>query len=91
MEQKFQNYCDRLNSALQIVDKESMKNALNAIIAEMYNEFEDSNLYFSRDTYIANKFDGNEIKKDLLNHPADYTFEVSDDLDEHPGVVINFK
>ena len=86
------NYVERLNNALRT--STNLKDDLNQIIAEMESIVEYSGLYFSKEVYVA--FMGREyvsqaIKQDLLVRPEEYEFQISDDPEEHPGVVIYFK
>lgn len=92
LEYKLIWYCYRLNgilneSSLSYEDREKQINEIINVLDEKYN----SSLYFDRSVYIAHKFDSNEAKDDLILNPINYTFEISDDMDEHPGVVVKFR
>lgn len=92
MIEQLNNYVERLNNTLRT--STNLKDGLNQIIGEMVETIEHSGLYFSRATYLAfmTKEDpGKAIKQDLLARPEEYEFRISDDPEEHPGVVIYFK
>lgn len=88
IEEQLNNYVERLNNALRT--STNLKADLNQIIVEMVETIKYSGLYFSKAPYIAfmTKEDpSKEIKRDLLNRPEEYEFRISDDHEEHPGVV----
>ena len=88
------NYVGRLNKALETLKDNNLMDELNNITSEMFKNIEHSGLYFSRSTYIAfmtRPDTGKAIKQDLLKRPEQYEFQVNDDIEEHPGVVICFK
>lgn len=90
---KFEKFTDEINSHLHSYvesgDREAFKKNANHIVEQVIDA--GGNLYMSRSCYIAHRFSFDDCKKDLLDHPYDYVFEVSDDPEEHPGIVINFK
>lgn len=87
------NYCNTLNNNL------SDKNATQKLIVKAFTDVENamkkmiehSGIYFNRSVFIANKFSFDECWNDLFKRPVDYTCEPSNDVDEHPGIVIMFK
>lgn len=90
---KFEKLTEEINIHLQVYvensDREAFKNNANRIVEQVIAAGGD--LYMSRSCYIAHRFSFDDCKKDLLDRPQDYVFEVSDDPEEHPGIVINFK
>ena len=92
MIEQLNNYVKRLNNALRT--STNLKNDLNNITGEMFDKIEHSAIYFSKTVYIAFMSQlnaGKAIKQDLLVRPEEYEFHISDDPEEHPGVVIYFK
>lgn len=90
---KFEKLTEEINIHLQVYiengDREAFKKNANSIVEQVIAA--GGNLYMSRSCYIAHMFSFDECKKNMLDNPHDYIFEVSDDPEEHPGIVINFK
>lgn len=82
-EKELQNICDCINEKLQSSRSLELKEE------DIFNQ--PCDIYWDRSVYIANKFDSDECRQDVLINPREYVCMLSDDMDEHPGIVFRFK
>ena len=91
IERKLQEYCDRLNECLDTCSGLKLSGTFLNVLDEMESQIPHSGYYWDRTCYIAHQFDFDKCWQDLYHNPKEYVCEVSDDLDEHSGIVIKFK
>lgn len=80
-----EKYCDKLNSLLPANDNSI--NEINGIINEV--RCKGGELYCNRQIYIDCGFDWDKIHN--LIYTDKVKFVPSDDVEEHPGIVIVYK
>lgn len=86
-----QELCQEANTALNLPIQKEREAAFNYTIQRMFINIRYSALYFSRDVFLHWNYKEDDIKRDVMGNPEKYIIEVSDDLQEHPGLVIHFK
>lgn len=86
-----QSYCDELNTCLEKCESRMELSTSFINTFQEMNETVHGDYYWDRTCYIASIFDTNKCWEDLYNNPQEYECVVSDDLSEHPGIVIGFK
>lgn len=92
MKEQLQNYCDKLNEILSMErDYDTRYIQFYDTIDEMVEKLPETSLYWNRAVYIANGFDFGKVRHNVIQKSEDYICELSDDMDEHPGVVVRFK
>ena len=91
IEEKLQGYCDRLNECLDTCSGIQLSGTFLKTLEEMEKEIKDSGYYWDRTCYIAHLFDFDKCWQDMYKDPHQYECKVSDDIDEHPGIVICFR
>lgn len=85
MENIYQEICNKLNSMLPCAKEDISER--NNLIRDLYAH--GGNLYFSRKVFIDNNFDDEKIH-DLV-YSDKIIFVVSDDMEEHKGIVLKYK
>ena len=92
IKEQLQNYCDELNEVLSLDrDFDTRYLTFFDVVNKMSKEIPGSSLYWSRSIYIANRFDDSRSRTDLIQNSHEYICVVSDDIDEHPGVMVEFR
>lgn len=82
----YSDVCDMLNSYLPATN-ETISN-INEIIEE-HVFHKGGELYFGRQLWISCNFDDVEVKDKI--YTDEVIFTPSDDIDEHPGIVLKLK
>ena len=90
MEKQLQKYANRINNALENKDPQ-IRSIFKEVVDEMRSTIKGSNLYYSRDVFIDIGGTFENAQKDILFRSDDYIFEVSDDIEEHPGIIMKYK
>ena len=83
--------CEEANTALKNPIQDEREKDFNYLIQKMYLNIKHSELYFSRDVYLHWNCKEEDIKNDIMKNPEKFIIEVSDDIQEHPGLVIHFR
>lgn len=91
IEELLQSYCDRLNDGMKTCTPPQVRDLFQNVLDEMTDNIEHSGYYWDRTCYIANGFDFDKCWFDLFKDKDQYVVKISDDLSEHPGLVIHFK
>ena len=84
---KIQKYCNKINSLLEEKDIKGIVDVIN----EMEQTIPDSGLYWSRDVFIKCGCDSSKSWDIMEKYPNEFICDISDDMDEHPGIVMKFK
>ena len=84
---KLQEYCDKLNMYIPPQTKNEMDIIID-ILNELSNDIKGGNIYWSREIYIDANFDDDKSFEIMITKPCH--FEVSDDIEEHPGIVLKY-
>lgn len=80
-------FCNALNKHIPFKNEDD-KNIVINMIWEMYQN--GGALYWDRNIYIDCYY-SNEAMRDLLSSSDKVRFEPSEDVSEHPGVVVRYK
>lgn len=88
MKRKLNKICKELNQHLPVKSQEDI-DSLNSILTKAHGEIPEFRMYWDRDIYI-NCGCEDEKMRDLVRKTDKVHFEVSDDIEEHPGVVVKY-
>ena len=80
-------FCNALNKHIPFKNEDD-RNIVNDMIWEMYQN--GGALYWDRELFIDCDC-SDEAKRDLLRFSDKVHFEPSEDVSEHPGVVVRYK
>ena len=86
-QEETQEYCDRLNTLIT-KKKDGFIDEVNEIVNEIYQL--GGEMYWDRQIYIDSDFD-DETMHDLVVSSDKVNFVPSDDMEEHPGIVVRYK
>lgn len=84
---KLQEYCDKLNLYLPPKTQNEV-DILVSVINELSNNINGCNIYWSREIFIDSGFNDDKCIEILITKPCH--FEVSDDIEEHLGIVAKY-
>lgn len=76
--QELLNLCNQINDNLDNTDKTAWESLFQQQV----------DIYWHRDIFLENACDASACLKNLIANPLNYRCELSDDFDEHPGIVI---
>ena len=88
MKRQLNKICKELNQHLPVKLQEDI-DSLNSILAKAHEEIPRFEMYWDRDIYINCVWE-DEKMRDLVRKTDKVHFEVTDDLEEHPGVVVKY-
>lgn len=85
--QKIKKYCNNINILLEKGDV----NGVITLINEMEQTIPNTDLYWSRDVFIRCGCDSTRSWEFVKQYPDEFICCISDDYDEHAGIVMKFK
>ena len=88
LKNKLGEYCERLNQCLPVKSQNDI-DSLNNILTEAVENIPGYNLFWHRDIFLDCNGD-NEKMRNLVAKTDKVHFEVSDDIEEHIGVIVKY-
>ena len=85
---KFVNLCGKINKILPCKSETDI-DKLNAAIYKMYQIDENASVYYNRQLYIDCNCQKAKMREFLFTDKVH--FEASEDVEEHPGIVLRYK